>query len=110
MREEAVLIEKAKNDINERNNLILKNIKLIYKIASYFDVNQREDLINEGVFGLIEAVKKYNVQYKCKFSTYQLAKLTGSSTFNPTCSIFIDIVPLLWSFNKLVNTGQLVFS
>lgn len=70
MQEEAILIEKAKNDINARNSLILKNIKLIYKIASYFDVNQREDLINEGVFGFIEAIKKYKVQYKCKFSTY----------------------------------------
>jgi len=56
----------------KNDDFINKNIALVKNIASKYS-NSRipfEDLIQEGLIGLIEAKKKYNPQKNIKFSTY----------------------------------------
>lgn len=68
------LILKAKNgDIYARNLLIENNLTLIQKIASksvQSEVLTNNDLVQEGIFGLITAIEKFNPSLGFKFSTY----------------------------------------
>lgn len=71
---EVELILKAqKGDIYSRNILIEKNIPLIQKIANksiQSSTLSNSDLIQEGIFGLITAIEKFNPEIGSKFSTY----------------------------------------
>lgn len=68
------LILKAKNgDIYSRNLLIERNIPLIQKIAAksiQCSNIPKSDLVQEGIFGLITAIEKFNPSLGFKFSTY----------------------------------------
>lgn len=54
------------------NKLIVHNTPLVIKIAKYYQNNglDFEDLIDEGVFGLIRAIKKFDPSKGFRFSTY----------------------------------------
>ena len=63
------------NHENEREALILDNLPLVKYIADKLSVYlppsvDREDLIEAGIMGLIDAVDKYDPERNCKFSTY----------------------------------------
>ena len=71
------LLELYQNGDNKAlEELIEHNSKIIYKIANKYDGVNREleldDLIQEGLLGLIEAAKRYdfNNEKKAKFITY----------------------------------------
>ena len=72
--DEVELILKAqKGDIYSRNILIEKNIPLIQKIANksvQSSTLSNSDLVQEGIFGLITAIEKFNPEIGSKFSTY----------------------------------------
>lgn len=74
--EEIKLIIRAKNgDVSARNLIIEHNLSLIKKIAqkSIVASNLSEnDLIQEGIFGLITAIEKFNPKLGFKFATYAL--------------------------------------
>lgn len=58
--------------IELRNKIIIKNMKLIYKIAGKYsncpiDI---EDICQEGVFGLMTAIEKFDTSSNARFSTY----------------------------------------
>lgn len=67
-------IKKAQNgDIESRNKVIESNIGLVIHCCKYYNgLNSLsfEDLINEGCFGLIEAINRYDDTKSVKFSTY----------------------------------------
>lgn len=67
-------IKKAQNgDIESRNKVIESNIGLVIHCCKYYNgLNSLsfEDLINEGCFGLIKAIDKYDDTKSVKFSTY----------------------------------------
>ena len=71
---ETSLILKAKNgDIFARNKLIEKNITLVQKIAAKSITSSSlsvSDLVQEGIFGLVVAIEKFNPSLGFKFSTY----------------------------------------
>lgn len=71
---EVELILKAKNgDIKARNTLIENNLPLIQKIASKSiksEVLSNNDLVQEGIFGLVVAIEKFNPQLGFRFATY----------------------------------------
>ena len=71
---EVELILKAqKGDIYSRNLLIEKNLTLIQRIATksiQSSTLSTSDLIQEGIFGLITAIEKFNPEIGSKFSTY----------------------------------------
>lgn len=63
-----------KLDANQRNQYICDNINLVRHIIkqhNYFDGSNREDdLLSEGLIGLIRAVDTFDPKRKCKFATY----------------------------------------
>lgn len=62
----------------ELENIILENINLIYKIAGYFkNYNDKEDLINAGVIGMIDAYYKFDDSFNTKFTTYAFPYILG---------------------------------
>ncbi len=71
--EETDLAQKTKNgDQEARSQLILSNLRLVVNIAKRYQ-NQGlglMDLIEEGNLGLIKAVERFDVERKCRFSTY----------------------------------------
>lgn len=71
-KEEIEIWNKAKTDINTRNKLICENLNLVKFIAKKYSnrVLEFDDLVNEGVLGLIEAIEKFNPKKGYKFSTY----------------------------------------
>ena len=61
-----------KKNVAARNELIIHNVKLVFSIAYKFSHVQGiefDDLISEGIIGLLKAAEKYNPD-KAKFSTY----------------------------------------
>ncbi len=76
---ERKLIQLAKNgDKNALEKLVNQHMFLSVSLASYFISKcpslerEREDLIREGIVGIIEAVKTYDLDRGVKFSTYSV--------------------------------------
>ena len=71
---ETQLILRAKQgDVYARNLLIEKNLPLIQKIATKSissEVLSNSDLVQEGIFGLVIAIEKFNPSLGFKFATY----------------------------------------
>lgn len=72
--EELILLYKMNNDINARNELIINNIGLVYTAARK-KVNLHtsftfEDLIQEGIIGMIKGIEKFDISKNTNFSTY----------------------------------------
>lgn len=59
------------------NDLINENMGLIKKIASKFYGSDKEDLIQVGVIGLLNAYKNYKNMGEAKFSTYAYPYIFG---------------------------------
>ncbi|MBQ8177827.1 MAG: RNA polymerase sporulation sigma factor SigK [Clostridia bacterium] len=59
-------------DVDARNTLIERNLRLVVYIAKRFDNTgmDMEELISVGTIGLIKAVKSYNSEKKIKLATY----------------------------------------
>ena len=68
------LISRAqKGDVWARNQVIEKNMPLIKKIAAKSiqkSTLSNNDLIQEGIFGLVSAIEKFDISLGFKFSTY----------------------------------------
>lgn len=60
-----------------RNQIALHNLNLVYKIASAFKLNQTdiEDLKQEGIFGLIDAIDSFDYSRGIKFSSYAYPRI-----------------------------------
>ena len=66
-----LIAEAQKGDITSRDRIITHNMRLVIKISKKY-INrglEQPDLISEGVFGLIHAIKKFDPE-KAKFTTY----------------------------------------
>lgn len=80
----SVFKEYAKNpkDTELRNLVVEKNMGLVYKVSSRY-VNMgidTEELQQEGVFGLITAVERFDYKKGNKFSTYAIHWINQSMT------------------------------
>lgn len=71
------------DDIDQRNELIIEYLPLVKFIAnriagrlpSHIEV---DDLINSGIIGLIDALKKFDASLKIKFKTYAEFRIKGA--------------------------------
>lgn len=74
--EEIEYLKKAQNgDMEARNELILRNQRLVICIAKkYRGVSDFDfmDLISEGNLGLVRAIEKFDINKNTKFSTYAM--------------------------------------
>ncbi|MCX8075104.1 MAG: RNA polymerase sporulation sigma factor SigE [Clostridia bacterium] len=71
--EEQELLEKLMNrDIDAKNTLVEKNLRLVVYIAKKFENSgiNIEDLISIGTIGLMKAVNSYNLDKNIKLATY----------------------------------------
>jgi len=61
-------------DLNIRNKIILNNIGLVYSAAKKKIKNHScftiEDLVQEGIIGMIKSIEKFDVTKNASFSTY----------------------------------------
>jgi RNA polymerase nonessential primary-like sigma factor len=71
---EEIQLAKAtqQGDIKARNRLIESNLRLVVKIARHYLTSSLEflDLIEEGNFGLMRAIEKFDPDLGYRFSTY----------------------------------------
>lgn len=72
--EQLLKLYKKNRDINTRNKIILNNIGLVY-VAARKRINTTtsftfEDLVQEGIIGMIRGIEKYDVNRNTNFSTY----------------------------------------
>jgi RNA polymerase sigma factor (sigma-70 family) len=71
--QEAKLVAKVKSgDIDARNKLIEHNMRLIRKIAGRYANRQTplDDLVQQGVLGMIRALEKFEPERELRLSTY----------------------------------------
>ena len=71
--EERAMIKKYKNDRNKLNELLfMHNIKLVFNIAKKYVSKTRDfdALVQDGMNGLSEAVKRFDISKNIKFTTF----------------------------------------
>lgn len=74
--EEALLARRVRTfgDIDARNTLVLANIGLVHLVANQFSRPslRYEDLLQEGIMGLIRATETFEPERSIRFSTYSV--------------------------------------
>lgn len=72
--EEKAIEGLLKGDVNEKEKLILHNLRLVAHVAKKYSTAEEctDDLISIGTIGLIKAVSSFKVDYGSKFSTYAI--------------------------------------
>lgn len=69
-------------DLNNQDDLVIKYLPLVKRIAGRIDTRDREyareDLINIGVIGLIDAIKRYDHKRKVPFEAYASLRIRGA--------------------------------
>ena len=91
-------------DLEARNTIVEKNIGLCYKYAGWYQAKDNvmlnvEDLVNDGIEGMIKAIDKFNPKKGVRFSTYATwwikQNITRSSE-NNFRSIRIPVHKVAW--------------
>ena len=73
MEQESDCLKKMKNgDLEARNELIERNMRLVAHVAKKYQnpEDEMEDLISIGIIGLIKAVETYKEDYGSRLATY----------------------------------------
>lgn len=70
--EATLLLRHQGGDVDAKNQLIERNLRLVVYIAKKFDNTgiELEDLISVGTIGLIKAVNSFDIDKKIKLATY----------------------------------------
>lgn len=73
----------ADKSIELRNDLVLKYMWLVKRIVlrfkgSYSNFGQLDDMINQGIIALIDAVEKFNPEFENKFESFASLKIKGA--------------------------------
>lgn len=74
---------KKNNDFQAKTTLIEEYIRLVKVIAgrlytSYGTNVEYDDLVSYGIFGLIDAIEKFDLEKKVKFETYAQIRIRGA--------------------------------
>ncbi|MDA8233818.1 MAG: RNA polymerase sigma factor WhiG [Clostridia bacterium] len=74
---------KEQEDIQAREELIVQYASLVKYVAGRLAISlpanvQRDDLISYGIFGLIDALEKFDHTRGIKFETYAISRIKGS--------------------------------
>jgi RNA polymerase sigma factor for flagellar operon FliA len=74
---------KLNRSIEARNELVLNYTGLVRKIVlrfkgSYSNFGQLDDMVNQGIIALIDAVEKFDPDLGNKFETFASLKIKGS--------------------------------
>lgn len=77
--EEKKLLEKAQKGNKEALEiLVCSNVRLVFSVAQKYQKKELdfEDLVQEGIIGLTEAIKRFDLETDYKFSTYAVYWIT----------------------------------
>ena len=74
---------KNNNSSEARDKLILHYSPLVKYVAGRVSANlpqnvEAADLVSYGIFGLIDAIEKFDIEREIKFETYAIARIKGS--------------------------------
>lgn len=74
---------KANKSIEARNEIVLQYTSLVRKIVlrfkgSYNNFGQLDDMVNQGIIALIDAVEKFDPEMGNKFETFASLKIKGA--------------------------------
>ncbi|AOY77293.1 FliA/WhiG family RNA polymerase sigma factor [Clostridium formicaceticum] len=74
---------KTNNDLEAKNCLIEKYIELVKVIAgrlctTYGSNIEYDDLVSYGIFGLLDAIEKFDINKQVKFQTYAQIRIKGA--------------------------------
>jgi RNA polymerase sigma factor for flagellar operon FliA len=80
--EELWKIYKKTHDENIKEYFVRKYAPLVKYVAGRIAVNlpdtvEFDDLVSEGLIGLLDAIEKYELDYKTKFKTYAIPRIRG---------------------------------
>lgn len=74
------LLKRAKNgDVDAQNEIVEENMGLVWSVVKRFynRGHETEDLFQIGCIGLIKAIKKFDMEFNVKFSTYAVPMIIG---------------------------------
>lgn len=115
--EEYELCKKSsEGDINARNELVVKNLKLVVSIAKYYSKDRNEflDLIQEGNLGLITATEKFDYKLGFRFSTYATwwikQAITRYKSNNDLIRIPVHMKELMSKTNRIITKYATVYN
>lgn len=74
---------KKHKDHSAREELILEYVALVKYVAGRLAISlppnvQQDDLISYGIFGLVDAIEKFDLERNIKFETYAIARIRGA--------------------------------
>ncbi len=80
---EQVVLYQQNGDIVLRNEIVLKNMGLVRSCAMamrnmYIKFSEPEDVVNEGVIALMDAIETFDPSKGAKFETYATIKIKGA--------------------------------
>ena len=80
---EQVTLYQQNKDIALRNEIVLKNMPLVKTVAMsmrnmYIKFGEVDDIVNEGVIALMDAIEEYNPEKGAKFETFASLKIKGA--------------------------------
>ena len=80
---ERVALYQQNRDIALRNEIVLQNMGLVRTVAlsmrnMYIKSGDVEDVVNEGVIALMDAIESYSADRGAKFETYASIKIRGA--------------------------------
>jgi RNA polymerase sigma factor FliA len=78
----------AQASADARERLILHYAPLVKYVAGRVSVGlppniEQADLVSYGIFGLIDAIEKYDLERGIKFETYAISRIKARSTGSP---------------------------
>lgn len=74
---------KNQKDVQAREDLIVEYASLVKYVAGRLAISlpanvQQDDLISYGIFGLIDAIEKFDLSRNIKFETYAISRIKGA--------------------------------
>ena len=80
---EQIAVYRQSGDIAVRNDIVLKNMGLVRSCAMsmrnmYVKFGDVDDVVNEGVLALMDAIESYDESHGAKFETYASLRIRGA--------------------------------
>lgn len=80
---EQIAVYRQSGDIAVRNEIVLKNMGLVRACAMsmrnmYIKFGDVDDVVNEGVLALMDAIESYDESHGAKFETYASLRIRGA--------------------------------